>query len=386
MRTFFYSVILSLLTALNGYADDELQETFKHSTETIIQKTCNDIVQQYAVRIGALMSQVSDVVRGFPFIFQTIKPISIETGRRLIVESTEIFLNNINGPKETRPVLAEFPFPVKRVSITFSSVDPQANRLKTGKSLAEVRLVNGMITYSKADREGENLIAVHSESFEEALAIIQKEKEAGSYVAASKTFSTNRSETKKSLSYVQQFFRDYAPLFCFYDKEKYCGPDYEKEMAWALDKFACTLAQKHQLHFFRVGDFTDAEPYHYYGFSFTSSKNDSLEEGRVLGATLFEELRNALYTLPEVEKCRRTSHDECKKKTPYAPTPDLQHLCFKVVFWDKNVDHVMPPHLAQIWLQDKVLSYYEADPKTQELRLVYQEPYEDALSFKNKSQ
>jgi hypothetical protein len=38
---------------------------------------------------------------------------------------------------------------------------------------------------------------------------------------------------------------------------------------------------------------------------------------------------------------------------------------------------------SQILLFEKVFSYYEADPKTQKLRLVFQEPYEDGVAFKN---
>jgi len=376
--TFFESLFFLMLLPCFGYSDNELQKIFDRGTGPVVRKTCDEIVQQFGGEVFGLGGGAMDVVRECHFTFRTYHPYSIEEGRRLIVKSTEIFLNNMNNARKHRPVLAEFPFPAKRVMISFLIIDPKTGHWKTSDSLANVDLAEGMVTYSVADPKTVRLVTVYEESFEDAQAIIEKEKASGKYVLP----SIAAAEKKEEFSLVGNFFSALAALPGFAEKEKYCGPDYQKKMVWALDKFGCKLAQKHQLQFFRVGDFSDVTPYHYYAFSFTSDKSRTLEEGRVLGATLFEEIRQAIYTLPEVEVHRKTTHEKFDKNTPYPPTPDLRDLCFKVVFWDENVDRIMPPRLAQILLFEKVLSYYEADPKTQELRLVYQEPFEEALAYK----
>jgi hypothetical protein len=382
-RTLFTWLSALMLLPHFCYSSNELQKSFEREEGPIVKKTCRDIAQRFGVEVIGLGGGAMNVIRQCNFTFQTCHPYTIEEGRRLVVESAEIFLNNMNQTRKIRPVLAEFPFTAKRIYMAFLIIDPETQHWKTSNSLADISLGDGLITYCIADPETGRLKTIREESFEKALTIVRQGKLAPLEASPIPVAEAPPSTEKEKSSLIQKFFSALESLPGFYEHKKYSGPKTHKAMAWALDKFGCQVAKKYQLQFFRIGDFTDVRPYHYYSFSFTSDKKTILEEGRILGATLFEEIRNALYTTPEIDAYRHWYHEDFHKTTPFNPTPELEQMCFKVVFWDENVDRMMPPHLAQILQLDGVFSYYEADPKTQELHLVFQEPYEEAIAFKN---
>ena len=73
-----------------------------------------------------------------------------------------------------------------------------------------------------------------------------------------------------------------------------------------------------------------------------------------------------------------------KEKEIYTEQVNMNQIGFKIAYWDKNVERPQAPHLAEIRFIGRILYYYEADPKTQALRLVLQEPYDEAMAFLEK--
>jgi hypothetical protein len=56
---------------------------------------------------------------------------------------------------------------------------------------------------------------------------------------------------------------------------------------------------------------------------------------------------------------------------------------YRIVFWDKEMDRPKPPYIAEILFQDSHFYFYDADPQTQELRLVLKAPYEQVIAYRN---
>jgi hypothetical protein len=45
-------------------------------------------------------------------------------------------------------------------------------------------------------------------------------------------------------------------------------------------------------------------------------------------------------------------------------------------FWDKEWDRMMPPYIAEVRAHHGKIYYYQADPKTQQIQLIHEEPYD----------
>jgi hypothetical protein len=238
------------------------------------------------------------------------------------------------------------------------------------------------------------LTIVHEESFQQAREIVLNEKRAQKMQESTtpkEQITAKQSVQGKKNSYVKTFFSKLTSLHGFpqgrHLGNKYKGTHFDKDLFRYLDRQCKRFGKKYNLDLIRIGDFTDSKQYHYYSASFVSDRKFSLQEGRVLAAWVFDDFYNILKTDKTVKDYHRRLLEEDQHSATSSPQPgdiDPKEACFKIVFWDDNIDRIMPPHLAQILLLDGVFSYYEAAPKTQELRLILQEPYEETLAFKNK--
>jgi hypothetical protein len=51
-------------------------------------------------------------------------------------------------------------------------------------------------------------------------------------------------------------------------------------------------------------------------------------------------------------------------------------LSVRMSFWDKEWDRMMPPYIAEVRAHHGKIYYYQADPKTQQIQLIHEEPYD----------
>ena len=144
----------------------------------------------------------------------------------------------------------------------------------------------------------------------------------------------------------------------------------------SLTAFGRALADEYGMKFLFVGDVTDNPPDSstvYYCLNFSSPKRMNLEEGQALAkdvARKFGEwLRQDQAVKRQLDVLRRVG-------VPVEEQPSLARAAFRIDFWDERVDRQMPPLLAEIFFVQGTISYYQADPETQELRLVLKEPYD----------
>jgi hypothetical protein len=100
--------------------------------------------------------------------------LEIKEARRLMVESVELFLSNINEHEKVRPYLCAHPFPVSGIDLMLAIKEENGSRVPSDQ-LSLMIAMNGDIWYHNKDPKMDYVI--HRERYEEALAIVQKEKE-----------------------------------------------------------------------------------------------------------------------------------------------------------------------------------------------------------------
>jgi hypothetical protein len=104
----------------------------------------------------------------------------------------------------------------------------------------------------------------------------------------------------------------------------------------------------------------------------------TLADGQQLAKSLVKQFWQMLQKDPIVHK-----HIEFyqKRGIPNANGIALERAAFRIGFWDAEVNRPKAPFLAEILYLNRVIYYYEADPITQEIHLVYKEDYdENAIS------
>ncbi len=65
--------------------------------------------------------------------------------------------------------------------------------------------------------------------------------------------------------------------------------------------------------------------------------------------------------------------------TKYSGKLGMKNIAVKIAFWDENLERPKAPYLSEIDFYQGKFRYYEADPKTQALKLVLEESYDDAV-------
>jgi hypothetical protein len=166
---------------------------------------------------------------------------------------------------------------------------------------------------------------------------------------------------------------------------KYTGPKVCVKMYEALEAYGRQVAEKTGSQFLSVRDVTDVQKTEFC-IHLRSFDNITFEQSQILGANLVEGLCNMLKSNPEVLAYMDYRRDrQIENNVPIRHTRDipLWLLGYRIVFWDKEMDRPKPPYIAEILFQDSHFYFYDADPQTQELRLVLKAPYEQVIAYRN---
>jgi hypothetical protein len=139
----------------------------------------------------------------------------------------------------------------------------------------------------------------------------------------------------------------------------------EKNLRHSLERYGLQVAEKNHLQLLLVGSVN--EVFSDYCMLFTSDKEMTLEEGKALAVPLAQNLLNEV--LHNSAVANFVANDRGKP-------PQANNIGFKIAFWDKEVNRPNHLYLAQITLSAGILYFYEADPKTQKLILIFQQPYQ----------
>ena len=99
------------------------------------------------------------------------EPYDIDKARKLLVYAAEVFLNEFNSFEKIRPYLANYPFTSKNIELRIFFVDDK-NHDYFSPNLTTASSIRGKFFY-KMD-ENNYYKTVHEETYEEALAIVNK--------------------------------------------------------------------------------------------------------------------------------------------------------------------------------------------------------------------
>ena len=180
MKTSIYIIIGIVITTLIGFYFISCTTTSRLSEKelavNIVQNKASETIASSFEIIpcgsGGIMQYE---IKGLSLHFQSFRAIDLNSARKLIVESSQIFLNEVNSSEAIRPYLEEYPFPPSRIDITISFHNSNNKSAEINK-IAFARIRNGKVECFYGDP---NLcfdkIALE-ETYKEALAKVEEAK------------------------------------------------------------------------------------------------------------------------------------------------------------------------------------------------------------------
>lgn len=104
------------------------------------------------------------------------KPLTLEEGRKIIVESTQTYLLDINNNEKLKPYLSKTPFTEENLNITIINLD-EKGKFTLDPFLATISQLEGKVYYRTQDPENEYKFKSEiSETYNEAVAILLKKE------------------------------------------------------------------------------------------------------------------------------------------------------------------------------------------------------------------
>ena len=147
---------------------------------------------------------------------------------------------------------------------------------------------------------------------------------------------------------------------------------------WAFDRYAREVGKAKGLELLVVGNVTDAMGIAYC-LMMRSAKSMTYDEARPFAIGLVEDFWQMLHKIPEVQGYMDLRVRESRDS--YTRELSLKNVGYRLTFWDKEVNRPLPPYVAEVLFVAGTFYYYEADPKTQALRLIHKESYDEAMRF-----
>jgi hypothetical protein len=111
----------------------------------------------------------------------------------------------------------------------------------------------------------------------------------------------------------------------------------------------------------------------------TAKTQETIQSGRALAVTFIKDYLNEMQNNRDTATWYACERENWPSR--YSGKLSPKYIGVRIAFWDENVERPKAPYLAEIdFYEDKFL-YYEADPKTQALKLVHEETYEEAYNL-----
>ena len=372
---------------------------------------CNDVTNEATKEIqekfpvfccGSGGAGLGGVTRTTFLAFQLTRLLTIEQARFLAVAWMEILSKHLNGSKELRPFLVEYPFPPS--CIEFSCFVYRNEKLTNHEGdLTIFSIRKGKIRYETHISSTDWKLA-KMEDYEEAKQIVLKELQEKGYkpqdlisyaqsiipppstVDQLSFWEKTREATLNAPFLLLHWVFSHLPHPKGKQYPKYLGGDEFVGMCWTLDEYGTQVAKKEDMQFYLVSNVTSStEPNPDYFLAFFDSHTKTLPEGRILASSLAQDFWKMVTTSPEVQ-CyqddnRKFYINNSYYKDIFTEKANMNQVGFKIAYWDKNVERPQAPYLAEIRFIGGVLHYYEADPQTQALHLIFQESYDQAIAF-----
>ncbi len=179
-KVFLTCMLLSSCGSFNTQEFDKGSHVRDENYETI----ANRITKQVALRLrqekdlrcsgtgGGMMNNVRMMAISFDFFYE----VDIKEARKLLIYANTEYLKTINGSKEIRPYLINYPFTPKDIEIMIWLKEPNGNDISFGK-ITFLSSYDGVFIYKIATGQGSySSEKIHQETYEEALKIVEAEE------------------------------------------------------------------------------------------------------------------------------------------------------------------------------------------------------------------
>ena len=169
------TLILSTMVVLSMFG-------FKSSPEPreLIDKKISDYSRILKNTNGLTLTGIGGGIRDekiaiFGVGYEICKDVQINEARKNIVNLIEFYLHKINSDPELEGLLLNNPFNPKNLELGIRYVEPNG---KYSSAIAHSFTKEGKVFYSNYDPINDRLERIHQETYEEALAIVNGQKNA----------------------------------------------------------------------------------------------------------------------------------------------------------------------------------------------------------------
>lgn len=163
-RLLFFLWISSLFL-LQGCTENPNAKAFKQEelTNLVTRKAATRIHKELGLVPFGTGGKARDQVEMLALAFQLHRKVDIEEGRKLLIASINIFLDEVNKEERIRPYLANVPFEPKNIEVEIFVDTFEKDDLKF------VVFYSGALRYKLDVAYDELPVTIHKETYEEAL-------------------------------------------------------------------------------------------------------------------------------------------------------------------------------------------------------------------------
>ena len=158
----------------NYVHDEDYEKIADRVTREVARKLKKEKGLHCAGKGGGMMSDIQEMALSFQFFHE----VDLTEARELLVYATTEYLNAINGSKEVRPYLHNYPFKVENIEIMIW-IKKSDGRDVASNQIAFLSTVKGILSYALPRERGVlSRKILHEETYEEALKILKDQEDA----------------------------------------------------------------------------------------------------------------------------------------------------------------------------------------------------------------
>jgi len=166
--------LITFLFLFINFTSCSSQEDYGKISDDIMFQTAKQLKKEKCLHFagygGARMYDVEKLNLSLDYY----ESLNIEQARKLIVYCANKFLDNINNSEKVRPYLRNYPFTSKNITLAIFIEDEKNSIGST--NITTVAISRGKIDYYIDTFKPDLMKVTHTETFEEALEIVNNEK------------------------------------------------------------------------------------------------------------------------------------------------------------------------------------------------------------------
>ena len=148
------------------------------SDSQLVDKILKTVATKMKIETGLIpcgtTAQMLNQIQTIGLLFDYHQPLTVEEGRELVIKAAEKLLQEINMNKQIHPYLSHFPFSPKNVVIKIYVQQPNGSGFGHDQ-VCVFSLRNAVIDYKIELSEPPFIQTIHSETYEEALQLLNQE-------------------------------------------------------------------------------------------------------------------------------------------------------------------------------------------------------------------